>query len=267
MSRITRTVPYLLCLLLLLAACGPTAAPGASAPADAPAEATPAEAAPTEAPTEAPAAAAAPAEGETPAAAEAPAAADIPTSSQTYVIDPARSSASYMADEEFFGLALPKYGIPEGLADTVGTTQEVSGQFSLNWDDLSNPLGENSFTVDLSTLQSNQALRDEWIRENGPQFGTYPEATFVAERIEGGPESYTPGTEVTFQLIGNLTVRESTQPVTFDVTASYANGEITGTATAALTMTSFGIEPPNFANTLTVADEFEVRLDFTAVAQ
>jgi polyisoprenoid-binding protein YceI len=242
----TQTVPFLLTLLLILAACGPSAAPPASEPT------APAAASPTAAPA-----------AEEPAASEA----DVPTGSQTYVIDPERSSASYAVSEEFFGLALSKYGIPAGLGETVGTSTAVSGQFSLNWDDLSNPLGENTFTVDLSQLESDQSLRDGWIRDNGPQFGTYPNATFVAESIEGGPDAYTPGQEVTFQMVGSLTVRDVTQPVTFDVTATYANGEINGTATAPLSMSAFGIEPPSFANTLTVADDFEVRLQFVAVAE
>jgi polyisoprenoid-binding protein YceI len=202
-----------------------------------------------------------------PAAADAAADTTVPTGAQTYIIDPTQSSASYIVKEEFLGLALSKYGIPAGLADTVGTTQEVSGQFSLNWDDLSAPLGENSFRADLSALESDQSLRDGWIRDNGPQFGTYPEALFVAESIAGGPQTYTPGEEVTFQMIGNLTIREITQPATFTVTATYADGTIRGSASAPLLMSDFGIDPPSFANTLTVGDPFEVRLDFTATAE
>jgi polyisoprenoid-binding protein YceI len=192
---------------------------------------------------------------------------ELPTGRRTYVIVPEESSASYIAEEEFFGLALGKYGIPEGLVDTVGTTSAIEGQFELNWDDLSAPLGENTFTVDLSTLKSNQNLRDEWIRENGPEFNTYPNATFVAESLEGAPTSYTPGEEVNFQLVGQMTIRESTQPATFDITAKLENGTVTGTAIAALTMSSFGITPPDFANTLTVADDFRVEVTFTAREQ
>jgi len=190
-----------------------------------------------------------------------------PTGLKTYVIVPEESKASYMVDEEFFGLALGKYGIAEGLSDTVGTTSAIEGQFELNWDDLSAPLGENTFTVDLSTLQSNQGLRDSWIRENGPEFGTYPDAIFVAESLEGAPTSYTPGEEVNFKMVGQMTIRETTQPATFDITAKLENGTVTGTGIAALKMTDFGITPPDFANTLTVQDDFQVQVDFTAQEQ
>ena len=232
------------CGVVILSACGPSAAPPAADATSAP---------------EAPA----------PAATEAPAAApgELPSGLRTYVIVPEESSASYIVEEEFFGLALGKYGIPEGLVDTVGTTSAIEGQFQLNWDDLNAPLGENTFTVDLSTLESNQGLRDKWIRENGPEFDSYPTATFVAESLEGAPTSYTPGEEVSFKMVGQMTLRETTQPATFDITAKLENGTVTGTAVAALTMSSFGITPPDFANTLTVQDDFQVKVDFTAREQ
>jgi polyisoprenoid-binding protein YceI len=242
-------------VIATLTACGPAAAP-ADAPAAQAEEATS---------TPAPATEATPAADREATTSEA--GGTLPTGNQVFVIVPEESTASYIVDEEFFGLALGKYGIPEGLVDTVGRTQAIEGQFELNWDDLSAPLGENTFTVDLSTLESDQALRDQWIRENGPAFGQYPNATFVAESLANAPASYTPGETVTFQLIGQLTIREVTQPATFDVTATYQDGTVTGTATTTTLMSNFGITPPDFANTLTVADEFQIQIDFTARAQ
>jgi polyisoprenoid-binding protein YceI len=242
-------------LILLLSACSPapSGAPPAAEATEAPVATEAAEA--TEAPAEESEADASSGSGE------------LPTGLRTYVIVPEESSASYMVDEEFFGLALGKYGIPAGLSDTVGTTSVIEGQFELNWDDLSAPLGENTFRVDLSTLESNQGLRDSWIRENGPEFGTYPDAIFVVERLEGAPTSYTMGEEVNFQMVGQMTIRETTQPATFDVTAKLEDGTVTGTATAALKMTDFGITPPDFVNTLTVQDDFQVEVNFTAREQ
>lgn len=248
-------------LAVLLVACAP--APSAAPPA------TEATAEPVD--TEAPAEEATQEEaGETDAGgaeSEASETGELPAGLRTYVIVPEESSASYIVEEEFFGLALGKYGIPEGLVNTVGTTSAIEGQFELNWDDLSAPLGDNTFRVDLSTLQSNQRLRDEWIRDNGPQFGRYPDAIFVAESLEGAPTSYTPGEEVNFQMVGQLTIHETTQPATFDVTARLEGNTVTGTAVAHLKMTDFGITPPDFANTLTVADDFRVEVSFTAREQ
>jgi len=294
MKQCRRLSIFLALALLLLAACGPATAP--AAPAEEPVEeAAPAEDAATapDEPAEDEAAAddppaeesgaeasqadeaestdteSADAEGDT---AESDAAAadesGLPSGAVTYVLVPEETTASYIADEEFFQDALPKYGIPNGTQDTVGSTSAIEGRFTLDWSNLGQqPLGENSFTVDLSTLQSNQRLRDSWIRENGPQFNTYPTATFVAHELQGAPESYTMGETVEFQLVGDLTIHDTTQPATFDVSATLDRDTITGIATTTALMSSFGIEPPNFANTLTVNDEFQIQVEFTARAQ
>ncbi len=234
---LTRIIP-LAVLVFVLAACGgqstPTAEPAAAAPA-----------------------AEAPSQGS----------GEAVSGQRTFVIVPAESKASYLVDEEFFAGALDKLGIAAGLADVVGSTQEIEGQITLNLDNLVEALGENTFTVKMNTLQTNRDDRDKWIRENGLRFNDYPLATFTATSIEGAPASYNDGDEVSFKLAGDLTIRDVTQPATFDVTATLAGDTLTGVATTRTQMSSFGIEPPNFANTLTVADEFGIEVQFTAKAQ
>ena len=234
---LARIIP-LAVLVFVLAACGgqstPTAEPAAAAPA-----------------------AEAPSQGS----------GEAVSGQRTFVIVPAESKASYLVDEEFFAGALDKLGIAAGLADVVGSTQEIEGQLTLDLDNLGEALGENTFTVKMNTLQTNRDDRDKWIRENGPRFNDYPLATFTATSIEGAPASYNDGDEVSFKLAGDLTIRDVTQPATFDVTATLAGDTLTGVATTRTQMSSFGIEPPNFANTLTVADEFGIEVQFTAKAQ
>lgn len=244
-SKQSHLVVLLLLAALLLAACGGATAP-APAPTTAPAPAEPA--APAGPAAEAPA---------------APAAAGL----RTFVIVPAESKASYIVDEEFFADALSKYNISAGQVQTIGSTQEIAGQLQLNLGDLTAPLGDNRFTVQLDTLESDQALRDGWVRRNGPSFNDYPTAEFVATGVENAPASYVEGQEVQFQLPGNLTLRDITQPVVFDVTATLEGDTISGTAVARARLTDYGIDPPNFANTLVVGDEFTIEVAFTAREQ
>lgn len=250
-SKLTLRPVYVVWFLLvfLVAACGGAAAPTA-----------------TPIPVEEPAA--------TPIPVEEPSAASTPTETSigsqevsglhAYIIVPEESKASYMVDEEFFEGALAKLGIQAGLADVIGSTQEVEGELQLNLDDLSSPLGTNHFTVNLASLATDQSRRDNWTRENGPQFNQFPIAEFTATAIEDAPATYEEGDEVQFKLVGDLTIRTITQPVTFDVTATLEGDTITGVAAAQLLMTDFGIDPPNFANTLSVENEFEVKVEFTA---
>lgn len=186
------------------------------------------------------------------------------TGQRTFVLAPELSKASYLADEEFLGGALAKYGINAGRTVTVGTTQEIEGQLQLDLDNLASALGDNQFTVKLNTLTSSQSLRDQWLRAKGPNFDAYPLATFRATSIEGSPSSYADGQEVAFKLAGEMTIRDIAKPATFEVKAKLAGDTLTGVATGRLLMSDFGIEPPNFANTLTVADNFGIEVEFTA---
>jgi polyisoprenoid-binding protein YceI len=185
---------------------------------------------------------------------------------RTFVIVPEESEASYVVDEEFLGGALDKLGITPGLVDVIGSTQDIEGQLQLHLDEPER-LGTNIFQVNLTGLSTDEARRDQWIQDNGPQFGQYPLATFVATDVAGAPDVYVDGEEANFQLVGDLTIRDITQPATFDVTAVLAGDTIRGEAEAQLRMSDFGIDPPNFANTLTVEDEFAVRVELVAREQ
>jgi len=242
--------------LFVLAACG-------GAPASAPAEPT---AEPVAEATEAPAeveATEVPAEEAT--TEESADDAGATEGLRTFVVVPDQSTAAYLVDEEFLGGALDKLGIAAGEYDIVGSTQEVSGQFELDLN--ARTIGANEFTVQIDTLSSDQSRRDNWVREQAPAFARFPTATFVATSIENAPSDYTDGEEATFQLSGDLSVRDVTLPITFDVTATLDGDTISGVAIADSLLSDFGINPPNFANTLTVEDPFQIRMELTAVEE
>lgn len=185
---------------------------------------------------------------------------------RTFVIVPEESSASYLVDEEFLEDALGKLGINAGAVDVVGTTENIEGQIQVDLQDLAAPLGDTTITADLSALTSDQDRRDRWLRENGggPQFASSPPASFTATAINGLPAAYSEGEEVKFELSGDMSVRGATLPVVFEVTAVVSGDTLSGTAETRLLMSDFGIQPPNFARTLSVADEFGIRVDLVA---
>lgn len=184
-------------------------------------------------------------------------------STRIFVVDPANSQASYIVNEEFFAEALSKLGIEAGKKVVVGTTQGVTGEIQLNFD---NPdlVEAAQFTVDMAGLTTDQDRRDEWLGEHAIESILFPQATFTTSSVSGLPASVNEGDEVDFQLSGDLTVRDVTNNVTFDVTAVLSGNSIQGTATLPIKMTDFGIDPPDFANTLTVADDFVIEVELTA---
>jgi polyisoprenoid-binding protein YceI len=186
---------------------------------------------------------------------------------RTFVIVPEASKASYQATEQFFAGALKRLGIAAGAVTAVGSTQAIQGQFQLDpRQPAANP-GENTFTVQMNTLTSDRPLRDKYLREDGPKFNEHPVATFRATEIHGHQGSSTGDGEFSFKLAGILTVREVAKPATFDVKARLSGDTLTGIATTRLLMSDFGIEPPDFYDTLTVADPIGLEVEFTARAK
>ncbi|MXX26577.1 MAG: YceI family protein [Caldilineaceae bacterium SB0668_bin_21] len=181
---------------------------------------------------------------------------------RVFRIDAGSSKAAYIVDEELFADATRKYGLDVGKTKVVGETQDLVGLMQLDLDQRS--IGGNRFVVYLPTLQTDQDLRDGWIRENALESDRFPLAIFVAERLLEVPHSYTEGEEVSFQLEGELELRGTTLSTVWDVSANQSGSTIQGSMQTRLRMTDLGFDPPDFANTLTVQDEFTVRIEFVA---
>jgi polyisoprenoid-binding protein YceI len=190
---------------------------------------------------------------------------------RTFVIVPEQSKASYLANEEFFSGALKLLGIEAGKMGVVGSTQAIEGQFQLDPEQPAAPLGDNTFTVRLNTLTSNQTKRDEYIREirddGGPSFDAHPVATFQATGIEGVSNANAGGRQLILKLSGDLTVRAISRPATFDVKAQLTGDTLTGVGTSRFQLSDFGIGPITFHEVLTVADEVGIEVQFTARAR
>ena len=81
------------------------------------------------------------------------------------------------------------------------------------------------------------------------------------------PADYTEGSEVTFTLVGDMTIRDVTKSVTWTVVGVLQDGVVTGTATTSIVMSDFGFSPPNIANMIKVEDKADLTVNFVAVEQ
>ena len=182
---------------------------------------------------------------------------------RTFVIVPDKSKASYTVTEEFFAGALRPLGIDPGFNTAFGWTRNIRGQLSINLNKFPPLVGDSVFIVELRTLSSDQDRRDEMIQRQFLESNIFPLAVFVVTTIEKFPLEAQEGQVINFTLVGDMTIREITQPFTFQVEAILEDGILTGTAVGSLTMTDFGFDPPSIAGILTVSDPAIITLEFT----
>jgi polyisoprenoid-binding protein YceI len=173
-----------------------------------------------------------------------------------YQIDASESSVSYEVGETFFNQN-NRFNV------AIGVTDIISGSIQL---DPENPQNTaiGVITVDISQFKSDSGRRDRAIQDRFLESGRYPTATFTPTEITGLPAEYTPGEMLTFQVTGDLTVREAIQPVTFDVQASLNEGILEGQATTTILMSNFGIGPIQMVGVLGTEDEVKINFNFVA---
>ena len=227
----------------------PTAGPMEEVePTEQPAE----EPMPTEAPMEEPAATETPMEEPTAVPQEEPAGA---TGDLTiFAIDQTQSEVRFELDEDLAGSRMT----------VVGVTNQVAGELGINYADLSTAQ-VGVIRIDASSFVTDNNFRNRAIQNRILNSGTYQFIDFVPQEVVGLPASVTVGEEIAFSIVGELTVRDVTQPVTFDVVATaVSETQISGTASTIITQEMFGISIPSVPNVANVEEEIELYIDFVA---
>jgi polyisoprenoid-binding protein YceI len=170
-----------------------------------------------------------------------------------YSIVPEESAARYRVQEELAQV---------GETEAVGQTQAIIGQ--LAFDESGVPLACSRFDVDLRTLQSDQARRDNYLYQNILEAETYPLATFVLRAVEGMDAPLAEGEESTVRLIGDLTLKDVTKLVAWEADVTMTDGALTGAAATEFEMADFAIEPPSVPMLLSLDETIRLEVDLTA---
>jgi polyisoprenoid-binding protein YceI len=154
-------------------------------------------------------------------------------------------------------------GVP---TNPIGVTNQVAGDILV---DLSTPANSRVGTIriDARTLTTdsefrNRAIRAEILESSKDQ---YEYIDFTPTAISGLPAQITVGQAVTFQIIGDLKIRDITNSVTFDVTATLTSDDrLEGSATTQVTRAMYNLQIPNAPGVANVSDEVELSIDFVA---
>lgn len=167
----------------------------------------------------------------------------------------AESEARFVIDEVLRGAPVT----------VVGVTDQVAAQIAV---DPANPgatqLGQ--VLVNARTLATDNEFRNRAIKNQILDTNTYEFVTFQPAELVGLPESVAIGQPFDFQVVGDLTIRDVTQQVTFDVTVTpVGEARIEGLATTTFPYRDFGLRIPDSPSVDTVADDVTLELAFVAV--
>ena len=134
-------------------------------------------------------------------------------------------------------------------ATANGRTNDVTGNLTVTGGNVL--AGE--FTVDMTTLVSDQQQRDNQIRQRGLQTDQFPKATFRVTKPITLP-TITDGKTFKVNATGDLTLHGVTKSITIPLEARESGGTFTVQGSAPIVMADYGIEPPSNAGMLEVED-------------
>jgi len=147
----------------------------------------------------------------------------------------------------------------------VGTTNQVAGEILINIDDPP-AVQVGTIQVNARTLSTDNSFRNRAIANSILETGTYEFITFTPTEIVGFPESPVLGETISFQIIGDLTVRDVTNETVFDVTTTpVSDSRLEASATATILRGDFGLTIPTVQQVADVSEEVILTLDFVAV--
>ncbi len=161
------------------------------------------------------------------------------------------SEVRYRVREQLVGLSFPN--------DAVGATSAVEG--TIAFDSQGRLTGDSRFTVDLRTLRSDEARRDNYLRRNTLETDRYPTVTFVPTEARGLPTPLPQSGSVPFELVGDLTIKDVVRRMTWTATGSFEGPRVSVRARTAFRFGDFGLRVPRVSVVLSVEDDIKLEAD------
>lgn len=150
----------------------------------------------------------------------------------------------------------------------VGRANQVAGQLLI---DPANPAAAQMgpVTVNARTFVTDNSSRNRAIQNVILQTGAFEFITFTPKQLLGLPASVAVGDTFTFQVVGDLQIKDQVGEVTFDVSVTVeSETRLSGLASATVAREQFGLgliqTPPQVAS---VSPQLILELDFVAAAQ
>lgn len=181
-----------------------------------------------------------------------------PAAAQTtlYRIVPENSEVRFILTEDL-------RGVPTTV---VGVTDQVAGDVLV---DFTTPANSRvgMIRINARTLATDNNFRNGAIRERILQSiqADYEFIEFTPTAITGLPARVEVGQAVTFEITGDLKVRNIVRPVTFEATVTAtADDRLEGTASTTVQRADFNLTIPNVPGVANVSEAVQLEIDFVA---
>ncbi|MBW4437231.1 MAG: YceI family protein [Pleurocapsa minor GSE-CHR-MK-17-07R] len=179
----------------------------------------------------------------------------------TFTIVGAESSARFELDEDLSGNRITVVGTTQG-------DEDIAGELVVNAADPS-ASSVGTLAINVRSLQTDSQFRDRAIRsqilrsaDDANEF-----AIFTPTALNNMPASVAVGESFTFELVGDLTLQSTTNPVTFQVTVTpVSETRLEGSAEAIILRGDFGLTIPSVPSVANVEEEVLLAIDFVAEA-
>ena len=176
-------------------------------------------------------------------------------SAETIVTIQEGSRSRYVVRERLAGRDFPN--------DAVGETSDVSGSIVFDAEGAIQP-DRSRVTINVQTLRSDQDRRDRYIRGNSLESNRFPTAELVVRVAPGLPWPLPRDGEVTFDLLGDLTVHGVTKTTRWETTVRFTRDGVAGLAQTSFAFGEFEMDVPSAFIVLSVEDNVRLELDFVA---
>jgi polyisoprenoid-binding protein YceI len=173
-----------------------------------------------------------------------------------FEIVPADSEVRFIIEEE----------LVSGPKTVVGKTDQVAGEIAIYVDEPSRTkIGK--ILVNARTLVTDNDFRNRAIKNQILSTNDYEFIIFEPTEIAGMPDSVSIGQSFPFQIIGDLTVRDVTNRLTFDATITpISESQLEGIASVTVLYSDFDLTIPQARSVASVEDEVILEIEFSAVA-
>ncbi len=146
----------------------------------------------------------------------------------------------------------------------VGRTDQVAGQIAVDLADLSTAQ-VGVIQVNARTLATDNEFRNRAISNTILDTNAFEFITFAPTAVTGLPGSASVGETVSFQLTGNLTIRDITREVIFEATVTVVSAErLEGTAVTTIQRGDYNLAIPEVESVADVSEAVLLEIDFVA---